>query len=75
MYSSMNELPVGTPEQAGMMDTAKANLMQGMQSPAAQKVMGAMLTNSLNKMGQGLFGAPQLPSHQAHFDMYGNPLG
>lgn len=70
----MNAMPVGTPEQAGLMSIGKANFMENMKDPAKNKVMGAMMGQALQGLGKGLFGAPQLPDRQS-FDPYGNPLG
>lgn len=68
--------PLMAPEaqQAGLMSIGKANFMENMKDPSKQKVMGAMMGQALQKLGQGFTNQP-MPDRQPRFDMYGNPLG
>lgn len=79
MYSAMNDLPIGTPEQAGLFSIGKANVMQNMQDPIKNRMATAMMGKALGQIGQGFFGAaPMGGSTQARaprFDAYGNPIG
>lgn len=80
MYSSMNSLPVGTPEQAGLFAIGKANMTDTMNDPVKSKMATAMMGKALGQIGQGLFGAAPMgggsPSIRGpQFDSYGNLLG
>lgn len=50
------------------------NFQQNMSDPK-KAVAQSMLMNSLQKMGQGFFGAPQMAQRPSQFDMNGNPIG
>lgn len=76
MYSAMNDLPVGTPEQAGLLAVGKANFMQNMKDPVKNKLMTAMMGNAVQQLGKAFSPGPMQGSQRApKFDLYGNPLG
>lgn len=59
----------------GLFAVGKANFQQNMKDPGKNKVMSAMLGQSMQQLGQGLAGAPVIQRSPSRFDMNGNLIG
>ncbi len=63
------------PDMPPLMSAESQQVMPDPKADAKKKVMGAMLQQSLSKLGKGMFQAEPMQHRPTQLDPFGNPLG